>query len=270
MTHQLIEEIDLGLSSLERARSVLASIGKPESRWKTSVTGEKEEVTNADVEVNEALVDAISARFPNDVIIGEELSHQVGASADRVWVVDPIDGTRSFARGYPGHAIVMSFLLEATPVFGIVYDIAANRTTLGVVDQGIFRVEEEKRTPIVEQVTYDDALIWNPFADTGLRDRVLQCFGFDQTCDVESTSLRAVRMAEGLGKVFFSLPNSSKTWDSAAAYVIVGELGGSYTDLSGGELTFTPDAVVHEQGAIATIGIHHEMVLDKIRAVLDK
>ncbi len=81
-------------------------------------------------------------------------------------------------------------------------------------------------------------------------------------------SLRAVKMAEGQGLVFFSLPNSAKIWDSAAAHVIVSEIGGTYTNLKGDPLSFSSGAVVHEKGAIATIGISHETVLEKLQAAL--
>ena len=76
-------------------------------------------VTAADREAEAAMRDLIAKRFPADGILGEEFgaSH---ADASRVWVLDPIDGTKSFIAGIPLFGILIALVVEGAPVLGVI------------------------------------------------------------------------------------------------------------------------------------------------------
>ncbi len=76
-------------------------------------------VTMADRAVEEALREAIEKDFPDHGIIGEEFG-SVRADADYVWVLDPIDGTRSFMAGKPTFGTLIALLHKAVPVLGLI------------------------------------------------------------------------------------------------------------------------------------------------------
>ncbi len=78
-------------------------------------------VTIADRETEQALRDAISARFPDHAIVGEEFAeHDAGGASPYRWVIDPIDGTRSFVTGHPLYGLLMALLKDDAPVLGLV------------------------------------------------------------------------------------------------------------------------------------------------------
>lgn len=76
-------------------------------------------VTRTDLEVETLIREMIADRYPTHGVIGEE--HPANAaSADHVWVIDPIDGTRSFIAGRPVFGTLIALTVDATPVLGVV------------------------------------------------------------------------------------------------------------------------------------------------------
>ena len=73
-------------------------------------------MTQADLEVETAIREMIADRFPADAVTGEEQGEGAG---DRVWIVDPIDGTRNFADGVPIWATLLALQVEGRSVLGM-------------------------------------------------------------------------------------------------------------------------------------------------------
>ena len=76
-------------------------------------------VTRADREAEQLLRSAIQDAFPEDAILGEELEDQPGSS-DYQWILDPIDGTRSFISGVPLYTTLVGVLCRQEPVIGVI------------------------------------------------------------------------------------------------------------------------------------------------------
>lgn len=77
-------------------------------------------VTAADREIEHLLVDALRHRHPQDGILGEE-GADLHSAADRVWVLDPIDGTLSFASGLPIWCVCIGLMVATQPAAGVIY-----------------------------------------------------------------------------------------------------------------------------------------------------
>ena len=78
-------------------------------------------VTEADLKSEEILINAITKHFPNDGIISEE-SETINSDAPRIWVIDPLDGTLNFIRGYPHYAISIALRIKGRLDQAIIYD----------------------------------------------------------------------------------------------------------------------------------------------------
>src|SRR5436309_7453246 len=74
-------------------------------------------VTEADLAVEEALREALAARFPDDAVLGEEQGMDGGGG--RTWVLDPIDGTKNFAAGIQIWGTLIALVEEGRPVVGV-------------------------------------------------------------------------------------------------------------------------------------------------------
>ena len=85
----------------------------------TSIKGRHDLVTAMDSEVERFIRAAIAHRYPEDALIGEE---EGGDAAERVWIIDPIDGTANFARGIPHYCVSIAYVEHGVPTVGVLYD----------------------------------------------------------------------------------------------------------------------------------------------------
>jgi myo-inositol-1(or 4)-monophosphatase len=86
----------------------------------TSMKGRHDVVTAMDREVERYIRKAIAERYPDDTIIGEEEGG--GGATERVWLIDPIDGTANYARGIPHYCVSIGYLERRIPTVGVIYD----------------------------------------------------------------------------------------------------------------------------------------------------
>ncbi len=108
---------------LERLADLASAAILPHFRVPTSISnkggaGRFDPVTAADREAEQAIRAAIAAAYPDHGIIGEEFGATNG-HADRVFVIDPIDGTRSFIAGLPVWGVLLGLLVAGKPVLGL-------------------------------------------------------------------------------------------------------------------------------------------------------
>ncbi|MEM6794102.1 MAG: inositol monophosphatase family protein [Acidobacteriota bacterium] len=87
-------------------------------------------VTRADREAEQSLRDAIHRRFPGDGILGEEFGNEPGTSG-RQWILDPIDGTKSFVHGVPLYAVLVALTVEGEAVAGVIHLPGLGETVAG-------------------------------------------------------------------------------------------------------------------------------------------
>jgi histidinol-phosphatase len=97
---------------------ILKHFRKPMPVENKAVGGAFDPVTKADRGAEKAISHALAARFPDHGIVGEEFGTKPGTSAYQ-WIIDPIDGTRSFIIGSPLWGTLIGVLKDSVPVFGL-------------------------------------------------------------------------------------------------------------------------------------------------------
>ena len=89
-----------------------------------SLKGRHDVLTEMDGQVERFVRAAIAAAYPDDAIIGEE---DGGAAGERVWIIDPIDGTANYARGIAHYCVSIGYLEGGRPEVGAIYDPSHDR-----------------------------------------------------------------------------------------------------------------------------------------------
>jgi histidinol-phosphatase len=241
----LEQELAFAHELADRAAEISMSyfLGEFEVRQKTDLSP----VTQVDLEVETAIRGMIAGRFPADAVTGEE--HGEG-SADRVWVVDPIDGTRNFADGVPVWATLLALQVEDRSVLGVIDAPALGERYEAVRGGGArwngraLRVSERKLDDAF--VVYSSVHDWiegprhEAFADLVRDARRTRGFG-----DFWGHML----VARGAADVM--VEPALRLWDWAPIAVIVEEAGGRVTTFEGdppsdGSSVLTSNAVLHE------------------------
>ena len=220
--------------SLPRFRTGLAVETKPDLT----------PVTEADRMVESELRRLLSQRRPDDAILGEE--EGVSGEGERRWIVDPIDGTRNYARGVPVWATLIALEEAGTVELGVVSAPALGRRWWAERGEGAFGDGEHLRVSAVARV--EDAVLSFAYEDSlpDLAKRAWHVRGFG---DFWAHML----VAEGATDGAVDAVGVSE-WDLAAVQVIVEEAGGRFSD-------FTGASRIDGRGAISSNGLLHDELL---------
>lgn len=213
-------------------RITRAHFGRTETEWK----GDGSEVTAADRAAEAWIRATLRERFPEDGIVGEEEEDVPGRSGRR-WIVDPVDGTRSFACGVPLYGVLLALEAEGGVVLGGCHFPELGDTLLAAPGAGAWwngrpaRVSACDRLREARLVT-SGAEYWRDRADDGLRAgfaRLVETTRFARTWgDCFGYALVATGRAELLAD-----PIAGAIWDLAPMIPILAEAGGRFTTFGG-------------------------------------
>ena len=214
------------------------------ARWEKSPGNP---VSDIDLEVNALLHARLSALDPEAGWLSEETADSAARlSCSRLWVVDPIDGTRDYLRGRPGWSVSVALIEDGAAMIGVLDAPARGEIWRAVRGGGAWRngvaLQASDRTDLVGARVPTDAL---PRAD---RDLVV----VDKP---NSIALRIAMVAAGEADLV-ATARWGNEWDIAAAALIATEAGAIITDALGGALAFNTQAA-EAFGILATApGIH--------------
>lgn len=212
-------------------------------------------VTIADREAETTVRAMLARAYPGEAILGEEEGAS-GSGAGR-WVLDPIDGTKSFISGVPLFATLLAYEIEGVPQLGACYFPALDELVHAERGQGAFwngrpcRVSAQSRLESAvlacgSHKAFDEHGRLDGLIDLAHRTRATRTWG-----DAFGYALVAT------GRVEAMIDPIVARWDLAAMEVIVEEAGGRFTDFDGGPHPSTC--------AVASNGWLHESVLEAFR-----
>lgn len=216
-------------------------------------------VSQVDREAEQAIVRVIRRVHPDHAILAEEGGHTKGSRNNTVeWVVDPLDGTTNFLRGFPHFAVSIGIRERGRPAHGVVYDPV--REELFVASQGRGALLNDRRIRVNELKGVRDALLATgfPFRERALLAQYMAMFQalFRDAADVRRAGSAALDLAYvAAGRVDGFWEFGLKAWDMAAGAVLIREAGGVVTDFTDGDSFL-------ERGDIAagSIKLHHELL----------
>jgi myo-inositol-1(or 4)-monophosphatase len=188
-------------------------------------------VTEIDRAAEHAIVEGIRDARRDDAILGEEGTDRAGTSGVR-WVLDPLDGTASYVRGYPGFGVSIGIEVDDRPSVGVVID-ALGRTTVGVADRGAERDGVPARP--AARTALADSIVATGFGyDAGMRVREAETLGrlIDRFADIRRSGSAAMDLcAVACGEVDAYYELHLAPWDTAAGAVIVETAGAVFRQI---------------------------------------
>jgi len=240
VSHPIADDLALALRLADRADALTMArfrAGDLQVATKPDLTP----VTEADRGAELALREVIAAERPSDAVVGEEYDDS-GSSA-RVWVVDPIDGTKNYVRGVPVWATLIALIDGDEPTVGVVSAPALGRRWWGAAGQGAFTrdIDGSTRRIGVSAVTrladasfsFSDHVGWDNVGGrgtdcrAGLRALLDTCWRHRAYGDFWS------HMMVAEGAVDVAAEPELKAWDVAALMPVVIEAGGRCTGYDG-------------------------------------
>ena len=225
-----------------------------------------EPVTAADRRANELIVQGLAESFP-DVIVSEELPSDVSQlAASRLWLVDPIDGTKDFIRGGDGFAVMIGLVENGVPVLGVVHQPTIDRTFFATPDGGAHVTVGGTTSPLGVSSVASPAearLVASASHRTPDIDRVKTELGILDEQNVGSVGVKLCLIALGVRDLYVNPAAKTKAWDTCAPEAILTGAGGRLSDLFGGAIRYQ-DELAHRRGLVASNGVLHAEVVAKL------
>ncbi|MGC3974008.1 MAG: 3'(2'),5'-bisphosphate nucleotidase CysQ [Nitrospira sp.] len=234
MDHELTI-LSQAMSDAGREALRLASAG-----LETFTKADHSPVTSADLAVNDILQGRLLTAFPEDGWLSEETAdNETRLSRKRVWIVDPIDGTRSFVRGLPEFCLSVALVENGVPTVAAIFNPATGEFFSAIRGRGL-RVERlsDSDQPRFTAIERPVALV-NPWE---LRVGRLDGLQAHLHCrPIGSIAYALALVAAGQADAVVTLTGGNE-WDVAAGVLLVEESGGRATTAAGHPVTFNrPD-----------------------------
>jgi histidinol phosphatase-like enzyme (inositol monophosphatase family) len=199
-------------------------------------------VTIADSETEQFVRSEVARLFPGDIVIGEEFGEGPGNAGARRWIVDPIDGTKSFIHGVPLYGVMIGVEEAGQMTAGAVFIPPLNDMVVAVRGQGCWW--NGKRASVSKTASLSQALILT----TDVANHYKQGKGssWENICK----GARLVRtwgdcyghLLVATGRADAMLDPQMNPWDCAALLTILEEAGGTFTDYQGTATVYGADA----------------------------
>lgn len=235
-------------------------------------------VTAADLASEAHIRAGLAKAFPEDALLCEESGLGGRVGANRVWVVDPLDGTKAFVKQVPGYSVMIGLLVDGVPVFGVVFDPIAQTTWVGDRDHGAFVMAGIGVEPVPVQVSELSQvermrLITTPSLKEEKRQFLLKTTGLAAGPVINSVGIKVGLLVERQGEVYFSHHGLSY-WDTVAPLAIAHAAGATSSLLDGTPLTYhvyDPDREKqHSLPVLISNGRQHEAVRLRLRDAMNQ
>jgi 3'(2'), 5'-bisphosphate nucleotidase len=228
--------------------------------------------THVDRAAQELILRHLRDRFPVDALCAEEGTpalEGVPSSGARTWVVDPIDGTRGFARKTGQFSVMIGLLIEGQPVLGVVLEPAVDRCTYAWTGGGCWTRTGDGTSVLCSvstRPTLSGCVLVQSWAKPGQPTRPVQTLSPGQVIETYSGGVKLAMVARGEADVYANTYEKFFDWDICAGHVLVKEAGGQVTDLSGEPLVYQAEDFGQTRGLLATNGHIHTATVRRLSA----
>jgi 3'(2'), 5'-bisphosphate nucleotidase len=263
------KELEVAKSLARDAGRILLEFYASDTKvqWK----GHDDPVTAADQAANEMIVRELHRQFPKDAVLSEEFPDDLARlKEDRVWMVDPMDGTKQFIERVGEFSVMIGLAVEGEAKLGVVCHPAVDRMYFAAPAIGAF-VEEKWSTkrlrvaPISDPSQLIAAISRSHHSPKA--DLILERLGIASRLRHGSVGLKFGLIAEGRAHLYVHTGSRTNQWDTCGPEAILREAGGVVTDLNGDLLRYNRPEIRNLNGIVASNGVIHDRILEMIAAV---
>lgn len=255
------KELLVAVEAAERAGEAIRAVyERPDFDVIQKADG-KGPLTEADLASNHVILEAIAAAFPEDGVLSEESVDSPSRLAKRrVWIVDPLDGTREFTMRVPEFVVSIGLVVDGEAAVGVLYNPITDELFTGIVGgEATYR-----GAPC--RVTNHGTIAGSRILVSGSEYRKGWFDGWMGEADLRpmgSVAYKFGRVAAGLAEATFT-PRPRNEWDLCGGVACVRAAGGRATNGEGVDYTFNRLEPLHI-GVCGTNGAIHEHIMGMMR-----
>jgi 3'(2'), 5'-bisphosphate nucleotidase len=229
--------------------------------------GPQDPVTEADRRANALICELLEREFPGVPIVAEESDPSAFAGfreSERVFFVDPVDGTREFVDRNGEFAVMIGLLEGARAVASVINAPARDEIFAGWVGQGAFCIRAGKQEPIVVSQIADvtqSRLVGSRSHRGPELERALARLNPREVLVLGSAGLKGTLVATGQVEAYVAPGYAGQRWDACAADALVTAAGGMLTDTHGNAIDYRAPSLANDRGLLASNGHVHEALV---------
>lgn len=213
-------------------------------------------VTVADKNAESILRAEINRQYPGETILGEEQG--LTGTGNTRWIIDPIDGTKSFICGVPLYATLLSYEVEGEPILGVSYFPALDEMVYAEKGSGCFM--NEKQVSVTSRQSINGGFLASGGPNSMVKYGRWKAF---EEMSAEAIATRTWSDAYGhclvaTGRIDAMIDPIVSRWDLSCIKIIVEEAGGRFTDFEGQNPFDKGDFNLE---AISSNGLVHDEIL---------
>ena len=255
-----------GAAALEHYGGPLRIVHKSEN---------EDPVTQADHAANDVIVAGLEREFPADGLLSEETLDTVRRlSISRVWMVDPLDGTKGFIEGNGDFAVQIGLVEEGAPVLGVVYQPVPDVLHYAARGAGAWVVRPETQPERMRVSSVKEFARMRLAASRNHHSprmaTVMRALGLSEEIRRGSVGIKTGLIAERQCDLYIHLSPRTKHWDTCAPEAILVEAGGRLTDLWGEPLRYNTEDVQNRNGLVAAGGAAHPLIIARLAPLLEE
>jgi 3'(2'), 5'-bisphosphate nucleotidase len=229
--------------------------------------------THVDHQCQELILTHLRKYFPQDGICAEEKTPSASNTPDnteRVWVVDPIDGTRGFVKKNGEFSIMIALTIRNQVVLGVVLEPILYRTTYATLGRGCYvDVRGERRNCRVTGTTsLAEATLTQSHSRPGSPPKgVVTVLAPKVIHETYSAGVKLALVARGEADLYVNDYLNFHDWDICAGEILVTEAGGQVSLFNGQPVTYGGKGAHQRRGMVATNGRLHTDTIEKLRSL---
>jgi 3'(2'), 5'-bisphosphate nucleotidase len=232
-------------------------------------------VTEADRRADRLIREGLAHHFPNDGLLTEETPDDLARlNSRRVWIVDPLDGTRQFVHRDGEFAVMIGLAVAGRAVLGVVSLPCDHLTYAAAEGDGCREIDGQGRTRrlVLDPLPQDRSELTVTISRShyGSRTRrVVESLGRAHLLTSGSVGRKAALVASGRADLYVNMSSRSRHWDACAPEVVVREAGGAFRDARGREIVYNTEHTRNTAGLLACRSGLLERVVGATTAVFD-
>lgn len=231
-----------------------------------------EPVTEADRAADELISAGLRAAFPDDGLLTEESEDDLSRlEKERVWIVDPLDGTTEFVTETGEFSVQIALTIQGKPALGVVYQPTLDLLFYAIQGRGAYQVHRDQVTRLRVSSQSDPAkmcLVASRSHYSVFVEEARQAFGIQAVKRMGSVGLKVGLVARG-GCDLYLATNIAKEWDICAPHALMLEAGGVLTNLCGEPVIYNKSELAECRGLIGSNGLAHQCIVETLAPLLD-
>lgn len=250
-------EIEVAVAAATQAAAAIREIYQAQSAWVVDKDGGKGPLTQADLAADAILQDHLRTAFPDDAILSEEsadaperLQHR------RVWILDPLDGTREFVDRVPEFVVSVGLVVHGRAHLGVLVHPLREEVMVGLVGDGAYLDGARVTTTDRDRLDGARLVVSRTELSKGMFDAWTDRVGLEA---VGSVAYKMGLVGIGRADATFT-PRPRSEWDVAAGAAIVIAAGGRCTNIDGEDYRFNKPRPLVDGVVVSNGPLHPELL----------